>query len=125
MDKKTKQHRFLREALRHFYEFEQLFVQTGQSVIKGPDQIEICFLDLKDGLNRLSKRKREAIYYNVIQDMRQKDVAEIMGITTVSVGQYVESGFIQFAEEYFSEKDSEETTEKDNELLLSKRRKRR
>lgn len=72
----------------------------------GPDGIEICFLDLKAGFERLSKRKREAIYYNVIMDMRQKDVAEVMGITTVSVGQYVESGFIQFAEEYFREPES-------------------
>lgn len=122
MDKKRKHHRWLREALRHYNEFEQLFVSSGQSVIKGPDEIEICFLDLQDGLRRLSKRKREAIYYNVILDMRQKDVAEIMGITTVSVGQYVESGFIQFAEEYFGDQNTEES-EKDD--VQQKRRKRR
>jgi predicted transcriptional regulator len=35
--------------------------------------------------------------------MKQKDVADVMGITTVSVGQYVESGFAQIAKEYFAE----------------------
>ena len=87
-----------------------MFSQTGKSVVTGPDGIEICFLDLKTGFERLSKRKKEAIYYNVICDMRQKDVAEVMGITTVSVGQYVESGFMQFAEEYFSEMEKKENS---------------
>lgn len=123
MDKKTKQHRYLREALRHYHEFEQLFVQTGQISISGPDQIEISFLDLKNGLNRLSKRKREAIYYNVILDMRQKDVADIMGITTVSVGQYVESGFIQFAEDYFARQEVKETETTD--VVVRRRRRRK
>lgn len=122
MDKKTKQHRYLREALRHYHEFEQLFVQNGQISISGPDQIEISFLDLKNGLNRLSKRKREAIYYNVILDMRQKDVADIMGITTVSVGQYVESGFIQFAEDYFARQELEET---EPDVVVRRRRRRK
>jgi DNA-directed RNA polymerase specialized sigma24 family protein len=113
MDKKKKHHRYLREALRHYNEFEALFSQTGKSVVRGPDGVEICFLDLKAGFERLSKRKREAIYYNVVMDMRQKDVAEVMGITTVSVGQYVESGFMQFAEEYFREPDPIESSEED------------
>jgi len=67
------------------------------------DGIDICFMDLSGALERLSPRKKEAIYYNVICDMKQKDVAKIMGITTVSVGQYVESGFAQVAKEYFSD----------------------
>lgn len=70
------------------------------------DGFDICFMDLKDALRKLSPRKREAIYYNVILDMKQKDVAEKMGITTVSVGQYVESGFAQIAKEYFALSDS-------------------
>lgn len=114
----SKKHRFLREAMRHYYEFGELFSQTGKSVVRGPEGMEICFLDLKDGFERLSPRKREAIHYNVMLDMRQKDVAEIMGITTVSVGQYVESGFTQFAEEYFNE------SEEDNCGTRRKRRRR-
>lgn len=51
--------------------------------------------------------------------MKQKDVADIMGITTVSVGQYVESGFLQIAEEYFND----EKTQGDNTGVVRRRRK--
>lgn len=101
MDEKKK-HRVLREAVRHYEELENLFINKGVLVLSY-DGLDICFMDLKDALNRLSPRKREAIYYNVIMDMKQKDVAERMGITTVSVGQYVESGFAQIAKEYFAD----------------------
>jgi predicted DNA binding protein len=105
MDEKKK-HRVLREAVRHFEELENLFKSKGILVISH-DGLDICFMDLKDALSRLSPRKREAIYYNVTLDMKQKDVAEKMGITTVSVGQYVESGFAQIAKEYFADPNAE------------------
>lgn len=56
----------------------------------------------------LSDRKREAIFYNVILDKKQQDVADIMRITPVSVGQYVEQGCIQIAQELFNEKEKDE-----------------
>jgi predicted transcriptional regulator len=56
---------------------------------------------LQHSLSSLSERKREAIFYNVILDWKQKDVAERMGITTVSVGQYVDQGCTQLARIYF------------------------
>lgn len=55
--------------------------------------VSFCFWDLHRGLKDLAPRKREALYHNVIRDAKQKDVAEIMGITTVTVGQYVEHAF--------------------------------
>lgn len=55
------------------------------------------FWDLHRGLKELAPRKREAIFYNVIYDLKQKDVAKEMGITTVTVGQYVEHGMKQLA----------------------------
>lgn len=61
--------------------------------------VTISFWDLQGGLAKLSPRKREATFYNVILDQKQKDVAEIMDITTVSVGQYVEQGMIQLSQE--------------------------
>lgn len=70
-------------------------------------QVSISFWDLYYGLKDLAPRKREAIFYNVIMDMKQKDVAKIMGITTVSVGQYVEAGTIQLAKKYFAEAEDE------------------
>lgn len=113
-------HRVLREIYRHYYEFEGLFQSTGQHVInyalqidgdEGPVRIpiSISFFDLRDGLKPqsedgvLSDRKLQAVMLNVIRDMKQRDVAEIMGITTVSVGQYVEHAFEQLAKLYFRE----------------------
>ena len=105
---KQKKHRILREAVRNYRGLEKLFRDTGNPVLRINDDIEISFLDIKDGLEKLSPRKREAIYYNIILNMKQREVAKIMGITTVSVGQYVESGFMQFSKEYFGEEDPEE-----------------
>ena len=87
-------HRVLRECIRHYLEFEALCTQSGNYSIEY-GEITLNFLDLQDCLRKLSKRKKEAVYYNVILDWKQKDVAEIMGITTVSVGQYVEQSSIQ------------------------------
>lgn len=112
MDEKKK-HRALREAVRHYRELEDLFINKGVLVLSH-GQLDICFMDLADALEKLSPRKKEAIYYNVICDMKQKDVAKIMGITTVSVGQYVESGFAQVAKEYFSESNETLRKEKNN-----------
>lgn len=67
------------------------------------EEVRISFSDLKEGLNELAPRKREAFFYNVILDWKQKDVAKKMGITTVSVGQYVDAACIQLAKRYFAE----------------------
>lgn len=110
-------HRILREVLRHYTEYRELVNEDGRLHVidygywvynedgtrKQKEDVSISFWDLYDGLKELAPRKREAIFYNVILDMKQKDVAKIMGITTVSVGQYVEAGTIQLAKKYFSE----------------------
>jgi DNA-directed RNA polymerase specialized sigma24 family protein len=113
-------HLILREAYRNYLTFEQFVTDTGKDVIeysvpvsKESDDwipITISFTDLQRVLNNLndegtvlSKRKEQAFYLNVIRDMKQKDVAEIMNITTVSVGQYVEQAMLQLAEHYFGE----------------------
>ena len=112
-------HRVLREVLRHYTEYRELVKQDGrQHVIdygywvynedgtrRSKEDVSISFWDLHQGLKELAHRKKEAIFYNVIMDMKQKDVAKIMGITTVSVGQYVEAGTIQLAKKYFSEEE--------------------
>lgn len=109
-------HRILRDVYRHYLEFQDLVSSTGQHVInhgyfvhdddgeiieKVP--VSISFWDLHYGLKELSPRKREAVFYNVILDWKQRDVAAQMGITTVSVGQYVEQAMIQLAVRYFAE----------------------
>lgn len=69
--------------------------------------VTLSFSDLTKGIKELSPRKREAMFYNVILDWKQKDVAEKMGITTVSVGQYVEQATMQLAKQYFAEENDE------------------
>lgn len=99
-------HRILREIIRHYPEFKAL---CQQQPLEGGNRtgdwdfeykgLQVNLLDLQGCLKNLSPRKMEAVYYNVIRDMKQKDVAKIMGITTVSVGQYVEQAMIQVARE--------------------------
>jgi RNA polymerase sigma factor (sigma-70 family) len=112
-------HRILREVYRHYDEFHELVSNDGRAhvlehgyYVKDPDtgekrhiHLAISFWDLKRDLDKLSPRKREAFELNVIQDMKQKDVAAIMNITTVSVGQYVEAACEQLAQSFFSEEE--------------------
>jgi DNA-directed RNA polymerase specialized sigma24 family protein len=110
-----KPHRILREVFRNFRQFRELVAATGTDVIehgyfvynedgtiKKKVSITISYSDLLGSLNKLSDRKREAVVYNVIMDMKQRDVAAIMKITTVSVGQYVDTGMEQLADDYFA-----------------------
>jgi DNA-directed RNA polymerase specialized sigma24 family protein len=124
--KKTKQltaplplHRILREALRHYTEYRQLVNQDGRLHVldygywvhnedgtrKKKIDISISFWDLHRGLKELAPRKREALWWNVIMDEKQKDVAKRMGITTVSVGQYVEAATLQLMRHVFTQEE--------------------
>jgi DNA-directed RNA polymerase specialized sigma24 family protein len=109
-------HRVLREVYRHYLEFKDLVAHTGDHVIEhgyfiydedgnivDKIAVTISFWDLHYGLKELAPRKKEAVFYNVILDMKQKDVSKIMKITMVSVGQYVENAMKQLAKRYFSE----------------------
>jgi DNA-directed RNA polymerase specialized sigma subunit len=53
------------------------------------------------GIKELAPRKREALFWNIICDQKQKDVADRMGITTVSVGQYCQAACEQLIEHHF------------------------
>ena len=120
----SERHKILREAYRNYLTFKQFVTDTGKDVLEyqvpkepGSDEyvpVRISFSDLERALKSfndemkqegtvLSKRKEQAFYLNVIRDMLQRDVAEIMGITTVSVGQYVEQGMMQLCGYYFGE----------------------
>lgn len=118
-------HLILREAYRNYLTFQQFVSDTGKDVITysipesdDPEAkwipVSISFSDLEQALRRyndglraqgtvLSKRKEEAFYFNVICDMLQREVGEQMGITTVSVGQYVNQACLQLAEYYYGE----------------------
>jgi DNA-directed RNA polymerase specialized sigma24 family protein len=70
--------------------------------------VSFDFWDLHRGLKELAPRKREALYYNVILDQKQKDVAKTMIITTVTVGQYVEHAFKQLVSSHVIDVDWDE-----------------
>jgi DNA-directed RNA polymerase specialized sigma24 family protein len=143
-DKKTDRvdeippHRLLREVLRHYLEYEHLVASTDGRManishgywVKGDDgtklrkvAVSLSFWDLQGALKELSPRKKEAIFYNVIYDKKQADVAAIMKITTVSVGQYVEQGVIQIAKKILPDEYAAWETnmgiEKDHESALA------
>lgn len=98
---------------RHYFDFRDYVSKSGNDVIEYAVETEqgsgfyvplaISFTDLSNGVSELSERKKEAFFYNVILDWKQKDVAERMGITTVSVGQYVDAAMMQLAKLYFAE----------------------
>lgn len=117
-------HKVLREAYRHMAEFKTLLTNSipdpavgkyagSNRVINAQygdlkhvieyKGITLSYFDLERALKeaKLAPRKREAFYWNVLMDMKQKDVAEKMNITTVSVGQYVEQAMLQIADKYF------------------------
>lgn len=110
-------HRILREVYRHYLEFQDHVSRSGDHVldhgyfvyeddgetVKEKVAVTISFFDLQRGIESLSGRKKEAFFHNVILDKKQRDVAEEMGITTVSVGQYVEQAMLQLSKVYFAE----------------------
>lgn len=119
-------HRVLREVYRHYLEFRDLVAQDGRNDViehgyytydedgtRHKHLLTISFWDLFEGIKTLggekglSDRKKEAFFYNVILDKKQAEVAKIMGITTVSVGQYVEAAMMQLSKRYFAELEDE------------------
>lgn len=118
-------HKILREAYRNYLTFQDFVSATGKDIIeytvpvkKGSEElvtISISYSDLERALHMfedrvntdktvLSARKEEAFHLNVIRDMLQRDVAEIMNISPVSVGQYVDQACLQLSEYYFGER---------------------
>jgi DNA-directed RNA polymerase specialized sigma24 family protein len=114
-------HLILREVLRHYTEFkayvtshmddhiiEHSYYVDEEDGTKRKVTVSISFWDLQGALAELAPRKREAVFWNVIMDYKQKDAARIMGITTVSIGQYTSASMEQIAAKLFS---SEHLTE--------------
>ena len=99
-------HKILREAFRHYLDFYDYWRREGEHTIEYKG-LTISFLDLKRVLSEvdLSDRKGQAFVLNVLADKKQAEVAEIMGITTVSVGQYVDAACRQFSEVYWTDEE--------------------
>jgi DNA-directed RNA polymerase specialized sigma24 family protein len=110
-------HRILREAYKNYHQWEYLMqaedarLETIEYAIETEEgsgdyvPITISFTDLKLALQhvKLAPRKKEAFYLNVILGYKQREAAAKMGISPVSVGQYVESAMLQLAKYYFAD----------------------
>ncbi len=106
-------HRFLREILRHYLEFQDYVAQGHDHVIEHSYLVQepgkplrkvtmsFSFWDLHRGIKDLPPRKKEALFYNIILDKKQKEVAELMGISTVSAGQYCDLGLKAIVEQFY------------------------
>lgn len=110
-NKEFQRHKVLIEIYKHYIDLQDFYMRTGQDIIEIPagyyknvtESITISFTDLKYGLDSLSPRKKEAFLYHVIYDKKQKEVAEMMGITTVTVGQYTNAASENLCKRYFAE----------------------
>ena len=100
----NQKHKILRNIYRNYITYRDYLTREGTQLEfiehKG---VNISFTDLKEGVSDLAPRKKEAFFYHVILDWSQKDTANIMGITTVSVGQYVNDAMHQLCKRYFAE----------------------
>jgi DNA-directed RNA polymerase specialized sigma24 family protein len=111
----------IRECLRHYTEFRR-FAATDknrhdslQGVIEHTYQtydeddnviqkytFTISLWDLFDGMNKISKRKREALWYHIILDKSQKECETILGIKQATIGQYCSQSLIKLANVYLN-----------------------
>lgn len=106
-------HIFLREMLRHYIEFREYVAQGNDHIIEHSYLVRtvdgrikkvtmsFSYWDLHRGIKELPPRKKEALYYNIILDKKQKEVAELMGISPVSAGQYCDLGLKAIVNQFY------------------------
>lgn len=86
----------LREIFRNYQQWQSLRETDGLHSITSPDGEEIDFLDIQflyENLSVLPKRQHQAIELYLIQNMRERDAAEAMGISpTNPIGIYATAG---------------------------------
>ena len=95
---------FLREVLRHRYDFRCIVERYGIDVIKGEGEFagqEICYWDLFNGWSALTKKQQEAITLMVLCDYDEKESARILGFDhsrRTYVADRVDAGMRRLAE---------------------------
>ena len=86
----------LREIFRNFRQWENLHQLEFLDTICGPDGTEYEFLDVQflyESIGLLPKRQAQAIELYLIQNMRERDAATVMGLSpTNPVGIYASTG---------------------------------
>lgn len=86
----------LRECFRHLQAFRSVYESEGVDTIVGPGGEEICLWDLESLYDRLSilpPRQHQAIELFLVQNIREDEVAVMMGIApTNPIGIYASLG---------------------------------
>lgn len=87
----------LRELFRNLNTWKMLYESDGIDLLVAPDGTEWSLWDVDylatDGLRYLSRRQSEAIRWYLVEGLREKDVAGLMGIAPNNpVGQYASNG---------------------------------
>jgi Sigma-70, region 4 len=97
-------HRILRELLRNLQLFEALFECEGIDTINGPDGVQYCLFDIQRLYGyrvHLSQRQRQAVELFLYQDLREREVAESMGVSPANpVAIYATQGLRRLAQIY-------------------------
>lgn len=77
--------RTMRELFRHLQAWQSLYETEGTDTLTGPDGTQYCIHDIwtlyRVGVPRLSPRQREAITLFLIQNLPEREVARLMGVS--------------------------------------------
>lgn len=86
----------LRELFRNLQSFRSVYETDGIDEVVGPDGVHYCLWDLEylyKQLHRLPRRQAQAIELCLVQNMRECDAAQVMGVSpTNPVAMYAKSG---------------------------------
>jgi DNA-directed RNA polymerase specialized sigma24 family protein len=111
-------YKIIREALRHYAEYRHHFRAHGQIgdvfshtyIVYNDDAepqekvtVTLCYSDLLRCAKQLPQKKREALWYNIVLDKSNDEVASIMKCQTQTISQYVRSACEFLAEGYWNE----------------------
>lgn len=88
-----------RDSIKDFREFSGKDVIEYKGYLMAASELDLMNLKI------LAQREREAFFLNVVLDLKQQDTADIMGISTVSVGQYVVTASQKLCRLHFPERD--------------------
>ena len=92
----------LRELFRHLHHFRALYESEGVEELCSPDGLVINLWDLErlyETLSQLPKRQHQAIELCLVQNYREWEAAEIMGVSRSNpVSMYATSGLQRLVE---------------------------
>lgn len=92
--------RIMRELFRHLQAWQSVYETEGTDTITGPDGAQYCIHDIwtlyREGIPLLSRRQRQAIQLFLLNNLPERTVAEIMGVSVDNpVASYATQGMVR------------------------------